>query len=318
MAIRKLYISHSNFDFSTLNSKWLTKKNLNKVINSPEIDDYHTSVEDCGIKMGNIEQDLLTHCQSIEFRDLSWDIVLNSEHHMTYTQIINLATTKFGATGVEDLNREIINHSSFHRDVRKTNDPVLWVAGCSFSSADGVEANERWGHLVAEELELEEINLAKAGGSIWDATDQILRSDIQKNDLVIWGLTNCGRVEFVSKNKLRSYAVLQAKDFNYYKIDYFFSTTQYLIAMREIQQVINYCKKVGAELYLVNILESSWIPLMLQTYKNFIDLQLPFDNETFRPIMIDYGSDGAHPGPLQHKEYAKQIIKFITVKKEGL
>jgi hypothetical protein len=57
---------------------------------------------------------------------------------------------------------------------------------------------------------------------------------------------------------------------------------------------------------------------MLQTYKNFIDLQLPFDNETFRPILIDYGSDGAHPGPLQHKEYAKQIIKFITVKKEGL
>ena len=98
------------------------------------------------------------------------------------------------------------------------------------------------------------------------------------------------------------------------KIDYFFSNTQYLLALRQIHQVINYCNKVGATLYIVNFLDQAWIPLMTGTYEKFIDLQHTFNDKTFRYDMIDYAHDNEHPGPKQHQEYAKKISNFIQGK----
>jgi len=314
MAIGALYISHPTFDFSKLNSKWLTKKNLSKAIDSLEIEDYHTSIEDSGIKIGRIEQDLLTHCQKIIFLDLSWENIINSENHMNYAQVVNLAISKFDATGAEDIVSKLKSHCAFLRDTRKTLDPVMWVAGCSWTSAYGVEDDQRWSSLVANKLDISEVNLAKGGASIWDASDQLLRSDVQKGDIVVWGLTSAGRVEAVSNSKLSSWTIKQSKEFNYYKIDYFFSNTQYLLALRQIHQVINYCNKVGATLYIVNFLDQAWIPLMTGTYEKFIDLQHTFNDKTFRYDMIDYAHDNEHPGPKQHQEYAKKISNFIQGK----
>ena len=323
MAIGQLTISHQNFNFDTLDSKWLTKKNINKVINSSKFEDYHTSLSDCGVKMGNIEQGLLEHCQSIKCLDLSWDIIINLENHENYSQLVYLLSTKFKgiAAGTEELYRSLIAHSTYNRATRTTNDPVLWVAGCSFSSAIGVEPNERWGHLIAEELKLEEVNVAIGGGSIWDANDQLLRADIRKGDIVIWGLTSSGRVDIIDKNRLQSFTIRDAVDIekcrDYYNLDYFFSNTQNMLLLREIEQIINYCEKIGANLYLVNFLDRSWIPLMLRDRKNFLDLQKPIDDHSCMADLIDYGSDGEHPGPAQHQDYAKEILNFTQGANNG-
>lgn len=310
MAIRQLTISYQNFNFESLDSKWLTKKNIIEVINSSELEDYHTSLSDCGVKMDNIEQGLLEHCQSIKCLDLSLDTIINLENHDSYSQLVYLLSTKFKdiSTGTEELYRSLITHSTYNRATRTTNDPVLWVAGCSFSSAVGVTKQERWGHLIAEELKLEEVNIASGGASIWDTNDQLLRANIQKGDIVIWGLTSSERVDIVYNNRLQSFVGTDAVDVEkvkkYYSPDYFLSNTQHMLVLREIEQIINYCEKIGANLYLVNFLDRSWIPLLLRDRKNFLDLEKSID-------FIDYGIDGKHPGPLQHQEYAKEIIKVI-------
>ena len=219
------------------------------------------------------------------------------------------------STGWEELYRKSIAHVAYKRATKESNKPSLWVAGCSWSSAMGVETDERWGHLVAKELDLEEINLAIGGGSIWDASDQILRADIQKGDIVVWGLTSLGRVDVVNNNQLRSFAVRDALDIpqarDYYNLGYFWSNTQCLIAMRQIQQVINYCSKIGARLYLVNFLDIHLSSFILGGEENYLDLSRQMNADTLLTIMIDYGTDDKHPGPLQHQQYAKEIIKFI-------
>lgn len=318
MAIGKLYFSHSEFNFSNLDSEWLTKKNLNKIITSEEVNDYHSTMEDCGQLIGEIDQKLLCHCQSIECLDLSWDVVINLDNHERYMQLAGLLRSKYkdNSTGWEDLHKESLTHVTYKRATKQSNKQPLWVAGCSWSSASGVNSEERWGHLVAEKLGLEEINLAKTGGSIWDASDQILRADIQKGDIVVWGLTSLGRVDVVYKNQLTSFPIMGLNEVanaarEYYTLDYFWSNTQCILAMRQIHQVVNYCKKIGARLYLINFLDETWSPFILDGEENYLHLRCEFNDDTLLYKMIDYGTDGRHPGPLQHKEYAKEIIKFI-------
>jgi hypothetical protein len=317
MAIGTLYIGSKSFDFQKLDTEWLTSKNLKKVLASSEINDYHTSIEDSGLLIESIEESLLSHCQSIECLDLSWNTVINLENYSRYMHLASLLRSKYKnkSTGWEELYRKSIAHVAYKRATKESNKPSLWVAGCSWSSAMGVETDERWGHLVAKELDLEEINLAIGGGSIWDASDQILRADIQKGDIVVWGLTSLGRVDVVNNNQLRSFAVCDALDIpqarDYYNLGYFWSNTQCLIAMRQIQQVINYCSKIGARLYLVNFLDIHLSSFILGGEENYLDLSRQMNADTLLTIMIDYGTDDKHPGPLQHQQYAKEIIKFI-------
>jgi hypothetical protein len=162
---------------------------------------------------------------------------------------------------------------------------------------------------VAEKLGLEEVNLACAGGSIWDASDQIIRSDMQKGDVLIWGLTSLNRVDLIVNGLLVSLppllALKQPITHEYFKIDYFNSDTLKYLAIRQIYQVIAHCNKIGVEFYLVNFVDQTWIPEILSERKNFLDLSEDIFN------LLDYGTDGVHAGPLQHQKYAKQIVKFI-------
>ena len=202
-----------------------------------------------------------------------------------------------------------------HLSKRTTNDPVLWVAGCSFSSAVGVESNERWGHLVATELRLEEVNIAQGGASITFAADQILRSDIRRGDRVIWGLTTVARVDYVNSDEVyTSCVVTVAKErnvFDLYTIDYFDSPTQQIQYTKAVKQVVNFCQKIGAELVLANMLcDSNPIVNYLKQLPNYVGCYN--DLGVYSKLnFIDIGTDGRHPGPKTHQKYAKEIIKFI-------
>jgi len=315
MAINKLYISHRDYNFSKLESKWLTFENLNVAINSDTIEDYHTSIEDCGLKSWEIEEKLLSKCKSIELIGFklsdSWD--LSEEPY--YDLIITLSERfKRNSIGWEDSIPNLEKFiSNYIRTYRTTDDPVLWVAGCSMSSATGVNKEERWGHLVSKHFNLPEVNIAMPGGSIWDAHDQILRADIRKGDTVIWGLTCADRVDVIVDHRLRPYPSHQylELDNNYFNIDYLGSYTQYLIAVRDILQVVNYCNKIDAKLYLVNFMDPEFFNKVLGSKSIYLELSF---HSVYEKGWIDIGTDGVHPGPLQHKEFAEEIIKFIQGK----
>jgi len=312
MAIGTLYISHKDYDFSTLDSKWLTKRNLDKSISSTDVEDYHTSLEDSRVKNYDDIRFILNNIQSIEF--LNIETYLNSKKNknpilfflcgILINEYKNLC--KPGQIGV--IFRYWFETSLQVRANKNSSNKSLWVAGCSISYGTGVDEDQKWGRLVANHFNLEEVNLAIGGGSINDTTDQIIRANIQKDDIVVWGLTSLNRIDLIVNGQIQSWTASMALDLEithqYFNIDYFDSNSLKFNAIKSIYQVIAHCEKIGAKLYLVNFLDNEWTPMAFANKKNFLNLFLTED-------FLDLGTDGAHPGPLQHQKYAKEIIKFI-------
>jgi hypothetical protein len=312
--IGKLYISTVDYDWNGNDSTLVDRHNLDKIIKSVNVIDCHTSVEDLFC------ENIGTACRNaneIVLVDVESNIAVTNDTCFSYGRLFN----------------ELIKHKSkvknftwnkdfnYLKNTRTVNTPVLWTAGCSITAGVGVDHAERWGTLLSASLSLPEVTLSQPGASIYWAADQILRSDIKEGDTVVWGLTNLPRVT-ISKDwnfettTIRHYTS-RKKEEQYWTIDYFESETQVLSSLREILQVINFCQKIKANLYLVNLFDIAWVKVALHKFKNFIDLtqNVPINNSTL--CFTDVGTDNEHPGPKQHQEYATKIYNLIKENNHG-
>lgn len=204
-------------------------------------------------------------------------------------------------------------------DQRKSSQPQLWVAGCSISHGVGVDVNERFGQLLSDSLDVPCSFLTRPGSAIDWAADQILRSDIKQDDVVIWGLTEGNRLTYVHDHQLLHGITIGTFKNNpsYQKIikskDLFSSQTHYR-HLYSLQQVINYCKKIGAKLFLVGLLFGNYSFLgFLRSQKNYIHIpyQMEYENQQYTNKFLDLGTDGRHPGPRQHQQYKTIILDFL-------
>jgi hypothetical protein len=202
-------------------------------------------------------------------------------------------------------------------DTRKTDGRQLWIVGCSFTFGVGVTTTQRYGQLLSDCLGLPVSFLAWPGSSLTWAADQILRSDILAGDIVIWGLTAQERFPYFKNNVLthvntRSYETNPELK---YLVDISFLDSQQLIyqAVVEIHQVINFCKKVGAQLILAQLLGRG-LEIYLHGYENYQMLAHQY-GRNIDDIQFDTGSDKEqHPGPLMHQWYCEQILtKYYKV-----
>jgi hypothetical protein len=217
-------------------------------------------------------------------------------------------------------------------DQRKSNKPQLWTAGCSLTFGLGVRSDKAWPKIVSDQLALELSNLSWPGSSIRWSADQILRSDIQKGDIVIWGLTSPYRFPCYDNKETvhvtantwdkKNYSSKTVK--KYYNpdllIDGNITINESLLA---INTVSNFCNKVGARLFLIGLLDQtdisrympsdSYLNLSFQTETDNLTTQFDIDGteNLILPNYIDHGSDGRHPGPKQHADWAKRITEWI-------
>ena len=202
-------------------------------------------------------------------------------------------------------------------DSRKIEQSQLWIAGCSISHGIGVELQERYGQLLARELNMACSFLTQPGSAIDWAADQILRSDIRKNDLVVWGLTSPQRLTYIYNNELLSITPINYQKFSQIKNivpSELYSQNTIYKHFYSIQQVINYCKKCQANLLLVGILPGCYSLLnFLQFQKNYVHIpySLNFEGSIFSSQLLDIGTDNEHPGPKQHIQYQKLILDKI-------
>jgi hypothetical protein len=138
---------------------------------------------------------------------------------------------------------------------------------------------------------------------------------------VVWGLTSDARVEVADNWEFKNITILKYhlldKKHQYWNLDYFNSQTQILKIIRNILQVNNFCKKVGAKLYLANILDVGWAGVVFQNFENYINLTHTLQIADARPQFIDLGLDNYHPGPLQHQQYSEQLYNFIKESNHG-
>lgn len=208
--------------------------------------------------------------------------------------------------------RQLVDH-------RRGNDPQIWVAGCSISHGVGVESKQKYGELLSQYLQLPCSHLTRSGSAIDWAADQILRSDIRENDIVVWGITSWSRLTHVYQDRLLAGVTLQTYESfpEYQKIinkTNLFSQQTFYNHLYSIKQVINFCEKVKAKLVMITMLLDNFALLgFLKQYNNYI--RVPYEIEYTDSVLVekflDLGSDNAHPGPQQHQFYADLIYRFL-------
>jgi hypothetical protein len=197
---------------------------------------------------------------------------------------------------------------------RTTNSPQLWVAGCSTSLGVAVQHSERYANIVSSNLGLDLNMLAQSGSSIAWSAGQILKSNINSGDIVIWGLTTVDRFQWYSRGHLEHIGA------NYYQLNPNFNKVIKLElldhehrlyeSLDSIYQVQNFCNKINARLILVGIHANIELSTRLVQKDNFVMIQglsgLDWNSE-----FLDYGTDNLHPGPTTHKFYAEKILNKI-------
>ena len=202
-------------------------------------------------------------------------------------------------------------------DSRKTSGQQIWVVGCSFSHGIGVSETERYGNLLGKKLDLPVSFLTTAGTSIKWAANQILRSDIQKQDIVVWGITGSSRFTFLDDrdslhhvtliNYNNSHEFTQLVDKNF-----FVSNHMCYESIPYIDQVMKYFESIGNKYILgmfpLNIIEHE--SKILKYVSQFNNSILLYTDHKF----LDTGSDDLHPGVKQHQWYANTILDFYNNK----
>lgn len=241
------------------------------------------------------------------------------------------------------MEKRIINSTSDSRtnmlllkDQRRSDNRQLWVVGCSTTHGLGVATEQRYGQLIADALNLPVSFLTWPGSSIEWCADQILRSDIRKDDIIVWGLTSIGRTPYYSENHsyktsstdnvlhllARAYEIDPSLN-DIVPIDQLYNKNAVYRAVTKVYEVVNICNKLNIELVIGSLYIMPQDIEYFESIPNFINLscdrivsQIPnFVKPTggFKNISaIDIGSDNLHPGPLTHQWYAKEILSKLT------
>jgi hypothetical protein len=321
MAINKLYISHSRHKFDD-KSKLLDNTNLNKALSINEQIDYHTSIAD--IQFENIQRTIQS-ANEIILVDLDlYNDNLKDGDYFQYGRLVNeLFRVRDKVKNFEWIDK--LDYNFFNRVLkqRTSDNPILWTLGCSVTYGVGVKYNERWGSILSDKLGMLEISLSLPGHSNGWCADQILRSDVRSGDIVLWGLTDISRIEYAKNWQLHSvpitgYSKLPAS-LQHYNLDYFDSQTKFVSTIKNILQVKNYCEKINAKLYLINLMDTTYFKSVFNKLPNYTDCAVERNYYGYNDPLdfIDLGTDQQHPGPLQHQEYASKILKLIKENNHG-
>lgn len=299
----------------------LEKSNYNTVLNNKvkdlvfytsiedlvDVDIFYQVVQSCS-KILYYRPDAVnknnTHIHKIDFRQDTFSVI---------EYILFKVAKEIDVVGLENLH---YNENSIRTlvDVRKVNSRQLWIAGCSHTYGVGVEKKLRYGQLLADKLKMPVSFLAEPASSISWAADQILRSDINKNDIVVWGLTSPNRLTFWEDQTFHVTTQTIYKDIS--AITYLkdikkmlVSDHMYYDAITHIDQVINYCRKIDAKLLILGIRETPELVFHYRNIKEF--LQFNKKNNWQFDGFVDFGTDNSHPGPKQHQIFADFCYKNL-------
>ena len=191
-------------------------------------------------------------------------------------------------------------------DPRKIAHPQLWIAGCSISHGIGVSDKQRYGQILSEQLNLSVSFLTRESSSVIWAADQILRSDLKEDDILIWGLTSIPRLPLFSDNKLHH---VNPTSTNFQELLVHYNEDVLYRSLTSVYQVINFCKKIKIELFLVNLLDDMLVNYLKDDVE-VLSLSKLWGRDP-GDLFVDVGTDGRHPGIKSHAFYAEEILKKI-------
>lgn len=199
-------------------------------------------------------------------------------------------------------------------DHRRSNSRQIWTAGCSVTNGVGIEKHQTFGYLIHQQTGLPLSDLSISGASIPFSADQILRSNLKPDDIVLWGITTWNRYSYAINNTVhRIYAstdtgkVSGNLDQQFKFIDELDSVNTIYHDVIAIRQVHNVCELMGVKLIMLGVI------LDFDNYNRLIDFKnfkqsIAWTGQQY----VDLGTDNLHPGPKQHQIFATEFLEFYN------
>lgn len=201
---------------------------------------------------------------------------------------------------------------------RKTDNPQIWAVGCSTTYGLGIQPEQRWANLVANETGMKMSLLARPGASNPWIADQLIRSDVRPGDIVIVGVTSYGRVTIVEGSKVINFVpssfAIYPDITKHIRPDQMVTDTTLYNSIAAIEQIRAFCRKVGAKLITIGIHADLELSEALSASDDYIMFQGSAGNE-YQDGWLDVTTDGTdHPGPKTHRLYANLILEKLNKK----
>lgn len=215
---------------------------------------------------------------------------------------------------VKDLPKITFNPAVKLAAVRQGEGPQIWISGDHMVAGLGVPENEIFIQLVAKELNYPINYLVNEIASIDWCADQILRSDIRKDDIVIWVTPG---VEKLTTSELQVQRLLETSNSStansqYQEIEQAKRLNLVNMAMTAIQRVMCHKQLIGYKLLVTTLPEnSSEVEMIILNYLTQFSEFVHFYADTREYIDFNYNGNGDGPGPLQHKKFAKLILSNL-------
>lgn len=288
------------------NAVLITSLNLDSFLSSPSIVGY-TSLADVG------DHELFFQlCKKVDKLYYRPPVKWSHPDQQYYTEHVLAWILQYkNIDGFEYLlNRNYQFNQDFLQDTRKTDQSQLWAVGCSITFGVGVDIEQTYREIASQELDLKHSNLSCPGSSIIWQSDQICRANLQPNDIVFWGLTGQHRIPVLHNNKVLHLHSQQYEKYSdlvsNFSIDLLNNDTLLYHNVLAVRRAYHVCQKIGAELVILGLMP------------DFDNLYLHYNVPVFRHLepvhhkYVDIGTDNMHPGPEQHKVFAKEFLAFYN------
>lgn len=312
-----VYLHHESKKYS-INASLINESNFQNLLPGT----YYTSLGDFNSMQSFIQTlnqaDEIIYCPPDKWSDLNRK-KFSAMEDWTIFYCLYFKDRKIVKNIEQFYQKEIYEQILKLEDDRKTDQPQLWTVGCSVANGDFINKQDRYGQLISDHYKKPVSFLTAKGSSIQWAADQILRSDIRENDIVLWGITAQDRFPYFENNAVthatRSYYEHCAYINKLVSIEVLGSDHMTYLALTNIYKVINFCKITKSHLFLHGIVPDRSFLRILHSVPNYSHLTGFFG---FSPEFLDYGEDDRHPGPKTHEWFASELIKKIDTYFENL
>lgn len=287
-----LYITHPQFDFSTVNKKSLLLCDISSEFSNNE---YHTSV-------GDLDSDAIVSVANnfdlIKFHNALFEPG-NEIYNETVFTLNRIKRFKPVADFDSKLDTFIENKTIFI----KPNVPTLWVFGCSHSHGVGLNPGElRYGDILAQELNLHPKIIAKPGSSLYWSFRHIMAAEFGDNDSVVWQITMPTRTSIY--NGISVNEVMLSRTESRSLLDVYTDNQCYFEQLTLLAAGVRYLRARQIKFVL-----TSYEPVPDPLYRN---QYIQYPEYCYTPdFVVDRGNDNGHFGPDSHKRLAFALLDHV-------
>lgn len=217
---------------------------------------------------------------------------------------------------VSNLPQAVMNGFLKLVDQRKSNDGQLWVVGDEIAAEVGLTPGNGVGSFLSKQLNIDVSYLVEQSASIAWCSDQILRSNLMKDDKILWLLPPVSSLNYsdsqVQKSIELAYQTEQKSNTSLNELEQFQHTNLLQVSLTAIERVINVTRLIGCNLVISTppVNDSKLEPDLL----DYLVLQKEFVHcyaESTSYADLNFNGAGLGPGPLQHQKYADLFYPLL-------